>query len=432
MPVRSRRLALLCAVVLLAALAALIAWTTPWHPLPGPVPGGRVAPNAAVDFTAAQINRARAFHAAVDPSSYLSTAVGLLVPLVLGLTPLGAKLVRAVGRPLRGHWVAQVGLGTLALLVIGRLVTLPFGVWSERVYRAYDLSTQSWRGWFTDVGVSFAIDAGVTVGALLLLYLLIRRMPHRWWIPGAAGAFVLVVVGSFAYPVVVEPAFNTFTPMRHGALRSSLLHLAERDGVAVSDVLVADASRRTTALNAYVSGFGDTRRIVVYDTLLKSASPQEVRLVVAHELGHVKNHDVLRGTLLGALAAAVGVCLLYWLLTWAPLRRRSGAASARDPAAVALLLAIVAVLSFVSAPAQNLVSRHIEARADAHSLDLTHDPKGFVAMQRALAVRGLDRLSPAPVAYVLFATHPAPTQRTAMARDWAREHGVPEPGRVRP
>ncbi|MGH3097184.1 MAG: M48 family metallopeptidase [Streptosporangiales bacterium] len=432
MPVRSRRLALLCAVLLFAALGALIAWTTPWHPLPGPIPGGRVEPSAAADFTAKQIARARAFHAAVDPSGYLSTAVSVLVPIVLGLTPLGAKLVRAVGRPLGGHWVAQVGLGALALAVIGRLVTLPFGLWSERVYRAYGLSTQSWSGWFSDVGISFAINAGVTVGALLLLYLLIRRMPHRWWIPAGAGAFVLVVAGSFAYPVVVEPAFNTFTPMRHGALRRSLLHLAERDGVSVSNVLVADASRRTTALNAYVSGFAGTRRIVVYDTLVKSASPREVRLVVAHELGHVSNHDVLRGTLLGGLAAAAGVCLLYWLLTWDRLRRRSGAISARDPAAVAFLLAIVAVLSFASLPAQNLVSRHVEARADAHSLDLTHDPQGFVAMQRALALRGLDRLRPAPVAYVLFATHPAPTQRTAMARNWAHKHGVHVPDRVRP
>src|SRR4029077_12310053 len=105
-----------------------------------------------------------------------------------------------------------------------------------------------------------------------------------WWSIGAVLGATLVVVLSFAYPIVVEPVFNSFTPMPAGELRTSLLTMAARDGVPVRDVLVADASRRTNSLNAYVSGFGATRRIVVYDTLLKDATPDEVRLIVAHEL----------------------------------------------------------------------------------------------------------------------------------------------------
>src|SRR6185312_7242543 len=115
--------------------------------------------------------------------------------------------------------------------------------------------------------VSFLIDAGLTALALLLLVGLARRAPRTWWAWAAGAAAVLVVAGSFLWPVFVEPAFNSFTPMAAGHLRTDLLELARRNGTPVDDVLVADASRRTTSLNAYVSGFGSTRRIVVYDTV---------------------------------------------------------------------------------------------------------------------------------------------------------------------
>src|SRR5499426_1451453 len=119
--------------------------------------------------------------------------------------------------------------------------------------------------------------------------------------------------------------------------------MAAADHVPVKDVLVADASRRTTALNAYVSGLGPTRRIVVYDTLLREAPPAEVRSVVAHELGHAKDSDVVTGTVIGALGAATAVCVLYLLGAWAGLLRRAGIDSLAHPRSIGLLLALVAL-----------------------------------------------------------------------------------------
>ncbi|HWG93911.1 MAG TPA: M48 family metalloprotease, partial [Mycobacteriales bacterium] len=233
----------------------------------------------------------------------------------------------------------------------------------------------------------------------------------------------LVVVVSFAYPLVVEPVFNRFTPLAAGPLRDDLLALAEREGVQVDDVLVADASRRTTALNAYVSGFGSTRRIVVHDTLLAQASDAEVRLVVAHELAHAENRDVLTGTLLGALAAAAAVVALALLLSWTPLLRRAGVEGPGDPRAVALVLALTALGGFLAGPVSNLVSRRVEARADVASLDLTRDPQTFVEAQRRLALANLSDLEPSRVLRLLFATHPSTTERIATAREWERLRG---------
>src|SRR5690606_10578972 len=161
--------------------------------------------------------------------------------------------------------------------------------------------------------------------------------------------------------------------------------LAERDGVPVRDVLVADASRRTTALNAYVSGLGPTRRIVVFDTLLRQAPPDEVRAVVAHELGHAKRNDVLTGTLVSALGAAAGVCALYLLGSWTGLLRRAGVSSIVDPRALALLVALATLAGLVSLPLQNLLTRRMEARADAHALALIDDPSTVERMESRLA-----------------------------------------------
>jgi STE24 endopeptidase len=363
----------------------------------------------------------------VRPPAYLSLAVGLLVALLLGLSPVGARIVSAVAAPLGGGWGWRVLLGTIAITGIGRLIVLPLDARAESVQRRYGLSTQSWSSWGVDVAKGYGVGLVVTLAVVFGIVGLARWSPQWWWAFGAVFGAVLVVVVSFAYPVVVEPLFNKFTPMPAGPMRTSLLAMAKSDGVPARDVLVADASRRTNSLNAYVSGFGATRRIVVYDTLLKDATPAEVRLIVAHELGHAKARDVLWGTLVGALGVAVVVCLLALLMRWPWLLDRAGVGGAADARSVALLLALVALISFASGPGQNLVSRRIEARADLHSLNLTRDPDQFVAMQRRLATINLSDLDPSPLVFGMFSTHPTGPQRIALARNWARVHHVPEP-----
>ena len=412
----SRRLPALVLLVLLAALGVALVVAVPWAPLPG----AGLQPDPGRDFTPAQIAREVAFHDAVRPTSYASLIVGLVATVLLGLTRAGARLVTAVARPLGGGWVWQVLLGTLAVTALVRGVTLPLRARSETVLREYGLSTQTWPSWALDVAKGVLVDAALTGLALLVLVGAARMVRRTWWAWAAAGTAALVVATSFVYPVVVEPVFHSFSPLPAGPLREQVLALAERDGVAVEEVLVADASRRTTALNAWVSGFGGSRRVVLYDTLVAQADPEEVALVVAHELGHAERRDVLVGTLLGALGAAAAVCGLALLLSWSPVLRRGGADGPHDPRAVPLILALVAVGTLVASPAVNLVSRRIEARADVHALDLTRDPQTFAATQRRLALTNLADLDPHPLAYALFATHPSATERLALAREWQR------------
>ncbi|WP_104524231.1 M48 family metallopeptidase [Blastococcus atacamensis] len=416
------RAALAVAAVLGIAALVVVAVRTPWTLLPEPA-GGYTEPDPAAGLSAVQLDRAEAFAAALRPASLLSLLLGLAVSALLGLTRLGSRVVGSVGDRVGGRWWVQVLLGVPALILAGRLVTLPVAAYAEMIRHRFGLSTRGWGLWLRDVAVSVAISAALTALIVLSVLWLVRRAPRTWWAWSGLAAVVLVVVGSFLYPVVIEPAFNRFESLPAGALRTDLLALAEVNGTPVQDVLVSDASRRTTALNAYVSGFGSTRRVVLYDTLLDRLPDEEIESIVAHELGHVATDDVLTGTLMGALGAGAATALAGWLLSWAPLLRRAGAGSPGDPRVVALALFLVTAGGLVGTPVQNVVSRQIEARADLHALDLTRDPEAFIAMQRRLASTNLGDPDPPVAWHWFFGSHPTTAQRIAMAEDWQRLEG---------
>ncbi|MEU0095790.1 M48 family metallopeptidase [Kribbella sp. NPDC006257] len=408
----SERAPRIAAVLLAAALVVVITTTTPWHLIDLP------KPDATLDFTAAEIARQNQFRHELLPWSTASWALSLLVPLGIGFSPLGRRLYDAINLR-RWYYVAPILVVVLGFLA--SLVTLPTDVMAERVTRKYGLSTEDWGLWFQDRATNWLLSAIVLIAITLGLFALARRWRTWWWATAAITGAVLVLAISFAYPVLVEPRFNDFTSLAPGPQREQLLDLAKQDGVPVKDVLVADASKRTTTLNAYVSGFGSTRRLVIYDTLLKDAPPAQVRLVVAHELGHAAEDDVLHGTLIGALGAAFAVVLLRLILR----------SKMSDPRQTALLLALIVAGSTLAAPVQNLVSRKIEARADYHSLRLTNDPADFVAMQHQLSVANISGLDPSRWRYWMFANHPTPPERIAMGRAWATEHGSVVPPLVR-
>jgi STE24 endopeptidase len=382
------------------------------------------------DFTPAEIARSRARKREVMPLRYTSMVLGLAVPAVLGFTPLGAGLVRAAGSIGGGGWVATAALGAVALELLSLLVGLPLSLRAEVVNRRWGLSHRSWRLFAADTAKGFAIGAVLFAGVSVALYGLMRGLPDAWWAVAAGGAAVLVIALSFLVPVVVEPLFNRFTPLPDGELRGALTALVQASGVPVRDILVSDASRRTTAVNAYVSGFGRTRRVVVWDTALQQAAPEEVAAVAAHELGHAARRDVLHGTLVGALGAAVAVCVLAAALQWSPLLHAAGVTHASDPRSLALVMALGTLGGALAGPVYNARSRQVEARADAYALDLTHAPDTVVAMQRRLAVVNIADLAPHPLTVALFASHPPTVARIAQARAWARTHGLPDPPRL--
>ena len=217
---------------------------------------------------------------------------------------------------------------------------------------------------------------------------------------------------SFVAPVVLEPLFNRFRPLADEALAAELRSLAERAGVPVRDVLVADASRRTAKVNAYVSGLGRTRRVVLFDTLLEAADRRAVRVVVAHELGHRRDRHPAKLTALAMAGAAAAVAAI-----WAALGTRVG-----SPATLPEVLLLVTGLELAGLPAGSALSRRWERDADRASLDLSEDPDAFARAHLELARRNLSDLAPPRLAYLLLFSHPTPPERLALGAAWRETH----------
>jgi STE24 endopeptidase len=211
-----------------------------------------------------------------------------------------------------------------------------------------------------------------------------------------------------AQPLLIQPLFNTFHPLANQQLARDIKALGAKEGVTVDKVLVADASKRTTAANAYVSGLGPTKRVVFYDTILDGRFTQpELESVAAHELGHVARSHIWKGLGWFALISIPGVFLVAWVT-----ERRGGLP---DPALVPLGIAVALVFSFVIAPFGNYISRRYEAEADWIALTATNDPQSFVGLERTLTTTSLGDPSPPAWSNLLFGTHPTPMKRIGMA-----------------
>ncbi|GAB2985309.1 M48 family metallopeptidase [Nocardioides montaniterrae] len=403
------RVALATMLVGGALFVLLAGLLVPWHPVPGGMPNPVAARSV---FTGAQVDRGEHFALWARIWSWSALAVSLAVSITLAVS----RRVQRWAERRRGPWPVRTITLVMTVVMVGRLVSLPFAIGSQQLFLDHGLATDSWGAWSADLAKSTTLEMVVTAIGVVLLIGSAGWWP-RWW-PAIAGGVlgVLVFVGSFVYPVLVEPMFNQFHPLPEGSLRSSILQLADREGVAVQDVLVADASRRTTTLNAYVSGFGSTRRVVLYDNVVDTLPPGEIEAIVAHELAHAKHDDVLIGTAVGAAGGVFGLGLLASVVL---LLERRGWPGARNPASVPLLLGLIAVGSFLALPAQNAISRQIETHADVTALQVTRAPGPFIDMQRRLALSSVADPTPPALSQWWFGSHPTVLQRIAIARQIA-------------
>jgi STE24 endopeptidase len=285
------------------------------------------------------------------------------------------------------------------------------------------LSTQDWGPWLGDLGKSAALEAVFAAIGGVLALALVRRFRRRWWVPGSVAVVVVGVVSIWLFPVVIDPLFNKFEPLPDGQLRTQVLELARRARVDVGQVYRVDASRRTTGVNAYVNGLGHSKRVVLYDNLIDGLPRDQVLQVVAHELGHQRHRDLLRGLAWLALVAPAGTFLAQALAERFGRRDGLGDDGARPgPAALPALALSVALVSFGIGIAGNQLSRPVEARADSFSLDLTGDPAAHIALERQLAVRNVSDPDPPGITHWLFGTHPTTVQRIGIGEAWARDH----------
>lgn len=343
------------------------------------------------------------------------SAITLAILLLLTFSP-ASRLVRDLSASWAGYrpWLTLT-LYAACLLLLFRLLLLPLDLYGSYIREhAYGLSTQGLDGWFKDWGKGLLLQIILLLPTINLLYLLIRRSPHRWFIPGAAVLGILIIFLTFLAPVLIDPLFHTFTPLKDADLKARVLRLAERAGMPVEQVLETDASRRTVKANAYVTGFGRTKRIVLYDTLLKRASPEEVEVVLAHEIGHRIYHHLWKGVGLSILALFFGFGIAALALRWGT--TRGLLTYPADPAGLPLLMLTLFALSLVTLPLRNAISRGFERQADLAALELSRNPDAYIKVEVDLARSNLADVTPPRWAVLLLYTHPPVLERIRVAR----------------
>ncbi|HEV2059856.1 MAG TPA: M48 family metalloprotease [Solirubrobacteraceae bacterium] len=360
-------------------------------------------------FSASQIERARDYRRPqlAIYGGVLAVELGLLALLV-------ARPPARLRGPFRRPVLAGAAAGA-ALSVAVSIAILPLQIVSRERAKDVGLVTQSWGGYARDKSISWGIGAVFAGLGAATAVGLIRRYPRGWWAPGSVIVVAFGAAAIYAGPVVLDPIFNKFEALPAGQTRDDVLELADRAGVDIGEVYSVDASRRSTAANAYVTGLGATKRVVLYDTLLENFTRDEVRLVVAHELAHQHHRDVPTGLLYVAIVAPFG------LLAVAQLTRRLAPAGAEPGPAIlpALALSILVMTTTITTISTQL-SRQVEARADSFALMLTGEPEPFIDFEKRIALRNVADPDPPQWQTLLLATHPPTIERIGIGVAYER------------
>lgn len=387
-------------IALTLGLAFLYLWFTIFP--------GEAAPEALQYFSAEQIERARAYSQGSRLSfigSYL-TQLCFLLWLVfsgrsLALSEWTCKLVR-------GSYWGNLLLFFLLLWLVLRLLNLPFNLFSSYYWQHHwGFATQTLGTWWFDYIKTAAIDFFLSVGSIFLLFWIIKRFPTQWWLCSAACLSMLLAIQFFISPILITPLFNRFTPVQDQSIITMVEELSYKAGIPLDQILLMDASRRTTKSNAYFTGLGRTKQIVLYDTLLHHHPQDEVKAVIAHEMAHWRQGHILKG--LGLYSA--GIFLLCWLLFALLKGMFPSLTEAAYPAHTwTIMLLFCSLVFFLGSPLQGYISQTMEKEADQVAVMLTNDIPAAVRLQVNIAVKNASDVSPTPVIH-WFSSHPSPLTR---------------------
>ncbi|KYH33164.1 M48 family metallopeptidase [Neomoorella mulderi] len=372
---------------------------------------GQVPDAAWQYFTPAEVERARHYQQTMRLVSILAflAQIAFLVWLVASTRAAAwsdGALCLTGGR----YYPALVIYFVLIWLSL-KAVALPFNFYSSFIVQhQWGFSTQTLTSWWLDYLKGGVLDLILSGAGVLLLFWATGRWPHTWW--AAAGLFLSgwLFISAFLWPLLVAPLFNRFQPIPEGPTKTMVTQLAGRAGLKVKEVLVMDASSRTTKANAYFTGLGATKRIVLYDTLLADYPPDEVEAVIAHEMAHWQRGHILRGLLWGIVANFLLLGLLYAVLklTFTYEIARPGP---YPPHLLVAMLLFIQLVSFLGQPVQNAISRCYETEADRVALELTGNPGAMIRLQVDLARKNLgDVALPAFIEW-LSSSHPSPLAR---------------------
>lgn len=366
---------------------------------------GRINPEIWNFFTEQQINQGRAYSQIpriVYIFSFILQAAFLLWFVFGGkAVALSRWIQQFTGANLWGYLIFFFMLWLLL-----RLINLPFTLFNSYYWQhKWGFSTQSLHSWWMDYFKGGGLELILSAVGVALLFWIISRWPGTWWLISAGLLSIWLIVQSFIWPVVVSPLFNRFEPAKDPAVISMVNELSRKAQLPVDQVLIMDASKRTTRANAYFTGLGGTKRIVLYDNLLKDYPLDEVKAVVAHEMAHWRQGHIVKGLGLGIVGNFILWGLLFLVL------RFTISFSLYYPAYTwGVIVLFFLLVSFSSNPLQNYISRNMEIEADQVSVMLTEDVPAAVRLEVNLAAKNISDVS--PPSFIEWFSHSHPSALT--------------------
>src|SRR5436309_2937707 len=349
---------------------------------------------------------------------FVSIAGFVLNVVVLGylLTSGWSIRIRSFAESIAGSEWAVVLVYVIVTGSIFKIVQLPLEFYSSyRVEHRFGLSRESFADWIKDELKSLAIGVPLSVGAAEVIYYLLRTYPIYWWVYASLAVITFAVVVTNLAPVLLLPLFFKFKPVENEDLQKRVDRLARRMDTKVCGIFEWALGEKTRKANAAVVGWGNTRRIIVSDTLLEKFSGEEIEVIMAHELcHHLKNH-IWQGMALQSVLTFAAFYTAHRILP--PLTRTFGLRDLSDIAGLPLLALALTTLSLLVLPAVNCFSRRLETAADLYALDITGDSLAFVSSMEKLAELNLTNKNPNPIVEFLFYSHPSVERRIKLAAD---------------
>jgi STE24 endopeptidase len=317
----------------------------------------------------------------------------------------------------------QVPIYVAIYVVLTTVLSFPLTVYEQFLREhAYGLSNQNFMQWLGDFGKDFGVSlVGMTI-LLTIIYSVIRAARKTWWMWGALVTVGFLAVAIAVGPVFIAPLFNTYTPLREGPLKSDILSLARSEGIPVTNVYEFDASKQSKRVSANVSGLWGTTRISLNDNLLNRCTPDMIKAVLGHEMGHyVLDHVALLITWFGLLFF-VGFAFVSWgfKLLVDLFGGNWDVRAVEDPAGLPVLTALFSVFMLLATPVSNTITRTAESQADIFGLNAARQPDGFA--KSALMLSEYRKLDPSPLEELVFFDHPSGRTRIFMAMRWKAEH----------
>ena len=425
-----KRVQAACLFILLlpASAAFAAAQSTPPPDSSQPTAQAQFKSEPAYSLPPDKLAKAKALNRIRLTTDLAGTLWGLAVLWWLLASRAAARLSNWTQRKTGRRWLQGL-LFFAAFIVITTIAGLPLDIIGHAASRHYGISVQGWGGWFGDQGKALAVSLLIAAPILLFFNWIVRASPRRYWLWAWLMAQPLILLAVFVSPLVFDPLFNKFEPLSkdHADLVASIESLTKHAGVPIPPerMFLMMASRKTNAINAYVTGLGASKRVVIWDTTIQKMSNEEALFVVGHELGHYVLGHVWRGFLLGAAGLLLALYLLFRGLHWALDRwgRDWKIYGQEDWASLAVLLLLLQALLFVASPVISGISRMQEHAADVYGLEVIHGliPNSEEVAAHAFQVLGeLDLSDPNPPPFITFwlYSHPPLAERLVFAHSY--------------